>query len=371
MQSLLEHLLTYLLRPKHYTNSVDLIFGPVENTNPNDDLAFSAIEGTNVRKTGDIVTLDYAVVEWLKQPFGTRSESVTPFLVNYWKGTLEITPASDTWVDTVRLQSRVISVEGNYAQSLSDAARTLNVDPQTGFAPTVWNSWVDAWTGQERITSSRQRKETSSSTSGYTTTTTTRVIQDNLLEVRDTGISTRTGLRTVVTEQFEQNSLGDRVVSRDLIAYMRSRNLQFTLKQIKPLTRLYAFFGGVDVTKYCVPKLLEIEMVSGVFEVGETVTGVVNLTGLSPDLSNESPKITFRVAQSNHKEGPYNLPTKVFPENPYTNQVLSATYSSTSTILNIDTFSLSNEPQGLFSGWVESGMVLVGENSGAQAGQLC
>ena len=355
------------LRPKHYTNSVDLIFGPVENTNPNDDLAFSAIEGTNVRKTGDIVTLDYAVVEWLKQPFGTRSESVTPFLVNYWKGTLEITPASDTWVDTVRLQSRVISVEGNYAQSLSDAARTLNVDPQTGFAPTVWNSWVDAWTGQERITSSRQRTETSSSTSGYTTTTTTRVIQDNLLEVRDTGISTRTGLRTVVTEQFEQNSLGDRVVSRDLIAYMRSRNLQFTLKQIKPLTQLYAFFGGVDVTKYCVPKLLEIEMVSGVFEVGETVTGVVNLTGLSPDLSNESPKITFRVAQSNHKEGPYNLPTKVFPENPYTNQVLSATYSSTSTILNIDTFSLSNEPQGLFSGWVESGMVLVGENSGAQA----
>jgi hypothetical protein len=355
------------LRPKHYTNSIDLIFGPVENTDPTEDLAFSSIQGINVRKSGDIVTLDYVEVEWLKQSFATRSESVTPFLVNFWKGTLELMPASDTWVDTVRLESKVISVEGNYAQSLADSARTLNVDPQTGFGPTVWNSWVDVWTGQERVESTRNRKKTTRNTSGSTTTTTTRVIQDNLLEVRDTGESTRSGLRTVVSEQFDQTSVGDRVVSRDLVAFMRSRNLQFTLKQVKPLTQLYAFFDGVDVTKYCVPKLLEINMISGVFEVGETVIGTINQTGLGPDLSNESPRITFRLSQSNHKEGPYNSPSKVFSENPYTNQVLPATYSSTSTILNIDTFSLSNDPQGLFNGWIESGMVLIGGISGAQA----
>ena len=29
-------------------------------------------------------------------------------------------------------------------------------------------------------------------------------------------------------------------------------------------------FDGKDVTKYCVPKLIEIEMQSGVFEVGKT-----------------------------------------------------------------------------------------------------
>ena len=355
------------LRPKHYTNSIDLIFGPVENTDPTDDLEFSLIEGINVRKSGDIVTLNYSELEWLSQPFATRSESVTPFLVNFWKGTLEITPASDTWVDTVRLEAKIIKVEGNYAESLATAARTLNVDPQTGFAPTVWNSWVDVWTGQERVESTKNRTETTRSASRYTTTTTTSVIQDNLLEVRDTGESSRSGLRTVVSEQFDKISLGDRVVNRDLIAFMRSRNLQFTLKQVKPLTQLYAFFDGVDVTKYCTPKLLEINMISGVFEVGETVIGTINQTGLGPNLSNESPKITFRVAQSNHKEGSYNFPNKVFSENPYTKQVLPGTYSSTSSILNIDTFSLSNEPQGLFNGWVGSGMVLIGSISGAQA----
>ena len=359
------------LRPKHYTNSIDLIFGPVENVNPTDDLAFSPIQGINVRKSGDIVTLDYTELEWLKQPFATRTESITPFILNFWKGTLEIIPASDTWVDTVRLESRVISQEGNYAQSLSEAARTLNVDPQTGFAPTVWNSWVDSWTGQERVESGRNRTETSNSVSGFVATTTTTVIRDNLLEVVNTGNSSRNGLRTVVTEQFDQTSSGDRVINRDLVPFMRSRNLQFTLKQTKPFTQLYAFFDGVDVTKYCVPKLLEINMISGVFEIGETVFGRVRATGLGPspgtDFASNSPRITFRVSESNHKEGPYNSPSKVFSENPYTNQVLPATYTSTSTILNVDTFSLANESQGLFSGYVELGMELYGSTSGAQA----
>jgi hypothetical protein len=360
------------LRPKHYTNSIDLIFGPVDNVDPTEDLAFAPIEGTNTRKTGDIITLDYAEVEWLSQTFATRSESVTPFLISFWQGTLQLTPASDTWVDTVRIESNVTTIEGNYAQTLENAARTLNVDPQTGFAPTIWNSWVTNWTGQEIVRTSRERTAETGFVGGggviaRTGTLTTTVYRDDLLEVRDTGVETRTGLRTVVTEQFDQTSLGDRVVSRDLVPFMRSRNVQFVSKKVKPLTQLYAFFDGVDVTKYCVPKLLEISMVSGVFEVGESVVGVVRTTGLGESAQEGLSRIRFRVAQSNHKEGPYNLPNTTFAQNPYTNQILPATYSSTSTILNVDTFSLSNEPQGSFSGWVESGMVLVGETSKAQA----
>jgi hypothetical protein len=373
------------LRPKHYTSSIDLITGPVENVDPTEDLAFAPIEGINVRKTGDIVTLDYTEVEWLKQSFATRSESVTPFLISFWQGTLELTPASDTWVDTVRLEAKIINTEGNYAETLAITARTLNVDPQTGFAPTVWNSWVDNWTGQEIVETTR----TNTTSTGmpafigwvpgrvrvpnptgfeniYGTDTTTTTL-DTFREVIDTGVSTRSGVRTIVTEQFDQTSVGDRVVSRDIVPFMRSRNIQFINKKVKPLTQLYVFFDGVDVTKYCVPKLLEISMISGVFEVGETVTGVVNQIGLGPNLIDETPKISFRVSQSNHKEGPYNSPNTIFSENPYTNQILPATYSSTSDILNIDTFSLSNEPQGSFSGYVESGMTLIGNTSGAQA----
>ena len=351
------------LRPAHYTNALDLIPGPITGLDPAADLAFTQPEGINVRKKNDIITLDYSDIEWKKQTFGTRSESVTPFILNFWRGSLQLNPASDTWVDTVRIEAKFINVEGNYDRVLADAVRNLNVDPQTGFAPTVWNSWVANWTGQERITSTRTRSQTRWFGWGMTTNT----IQDQLLEVIDTGVESRSGTRAVFSEQIDNTSVGDRVVSRDLIPFMRSRNISFAAHGIKPNTRVYAFFDGVDVTNYCVPKLLEISMISGTFEVGETIDGSVITTGLNPDSGENLPTLICRVAQLNHRNGPYNAPELTYPENPYTGQPLGSTYSSTSTILNIDNFSLSNIAQGQFSGYTEPGMILVGRTSGAQA----
>ena len=374
------------LRPKHYTNSVDLIYGPVVGNDPTDDLRFSTIEGINVRKNNDVITLDYAEVEWLKQNFATRSESVTPFLISFWQGTMELTPASDTWVDTARLDAKIINVEGNYAATMQNLVQNEGVDPQTGFGPILWDSWQTNWTGTHSIDSTRNITThedqgprfgmggwINNFSGGFgnparwlvRSATTTR--RETLRETRQTGERTRNGLRTVVTEQFDETSVGDRVVSRDLIPYMRSRNVEFVAKKVKPLTKLYAFFDGVDITKYCIPKLLDVSMTSGTFEVGETVEGIVNVTGLSQITNATIPSIKFRVAQSNHREGPYDVPTKTFIQNPYNNQPLSASYSSTSTLLNIDTFSLSNEPQGDYFGWVEEGMLLKGKNSGAIA----
>ena len=368
------------IRPKHYTTSVDLMFGPVTNTDPTDDLNFTSVEGINVRKKSDIITLDYSEVEYIKQSFGTRSESVTPFLISFWQGTLELTPASDTWVDTVRLEAKEIEIEGDYQQVMDDAARTMNVDPQTGFAPTVWNSWETNWTGTD-ITE-RTRVRTTSHGGEWRGwvgggrrrpawgTRTVVTHEDTVRDTRRTGIESRTGSRTVITEHWDKTSVGDRTVSRDLIPYCRSRNVEFVSKRMKPLTRIYAFFDGEDVTKFCVPKLLQISMTSGSFQVGEVIKGYIRPIGLNPVTSwsqGMDPTITFRSAQSNHKEGPYNAPTKVYPESPYEGTPLSSSYSSTSTILNVDTYSLSQEAQGDYFGWVETGMILKGVSSGAEA----
>ena len=78
---------------------------------------------------------------------------------------------------------------------------------------------------------------------------------------------------------------------------MRSRNITFDGKGFKPQSRMYAFFDGINMTSYCVPKLLEISMKSGVFQVGETVTGEIFSTN-----SADPAIIKFKVAVSNHKE---------------------------------------------------------------------
>ena len=49
---------------------------------------------------------------------------------------------------------------------MAEAARTLNVDPQTGFAPIVWDAWNTNWGGTEVIQSTRTRTENNSTTFG-------------------------------------------------------------------------------------------------------------------------------------------------------------------------------------------------------------
>lgn len=369
-------------RPRHYTTSLDLIFGPVTNIDPNRDLAFVEPEGNNIKKSGDIVTLDYEEVEWLKQTFATRTESITPYIISFWQATLELTPPSDTWLDTVRLEPKIINKEGNYSDTVADAVATLGFDPNKGFAPVAWNSWETDWIGMETTTETRQRTEVVSQTSSRTstwrdgggwtwarvnTTTTENVIEDVISETITTGQESRTGTQTFITEQFDVTSTGERVISRDLIKFMRSRNVQIVAKRLKPNTRLYGFFDGIDVTNYCVPKLLNISMISGTFQIGETVIGTRNTSGLNRNVPGVTPRISFRVAAPKHKEGPYDFPTSQFTQNPYSNRLIPSTYSSTSEILNVDTFSLSSQVEGEYSGWVSPGMIFIGQTSGAVA----
>ena len=142
---------------------------------------------------------------------------------------------------------------------------------------------------------------------------------------------------------------------------MRSRNVEAVARRMKPSTRFYSFFDNTDVTNFMVPKLIEVRMTSGTFQEGETVTGFIPVSG-----TNRS--ITFRLAQQNHKYGPYNIPTEKYKENPYNpNSTLSNSYSSTTTVLNVDTASLENQADSRFFGSIVKDMQLVGSDSNAVA----
>ena len=323
------------LRPSHYTTAVDLMFGPVVNVDPLQDPTTAQIEGVNVRRNNGIVTLDYSEVEWLKQEFATRSVSVTPFIVPYWNGVLFLTPQSDTWTDTVRIQARTI-VEGNFNEQVARARDILGTDPQIGFVNTRWNAWEITWAGQTDTTTRtdnfnrRAGGRWRESVRRLTTVTT----QDQRRR--------RSGTEVLVTQTMNNVSLGDRIISRDLITFVRSRNVQFTAQGIKPLTRVYSFFDGREVSRFCVPKLLQISMTTGAFQSGETVIGRLNG---SSNRNSTSAYIQFRVANPNHSEGGFNVPTSTVSYDPYTQQSIPTIYSSTSTLLNVDIASLADISQ--------------------------
>ena len=92
-------------------NSIKLQPTPLnEITDENLDLSVNyQLFDSNVQKTGDIITLKYDSVDWINQPFATKVENVNPFHVISYNGTIKLSPSSDSWVRTIRLNDVNIS----------------------------------------------------------------------------------------------------------------------------------------------------------------------------------------------------------------------------------------------------------------------
>lgn len=365
------------LRSSHYTTAVDLLLGSeavvgVGNTsNPDADLRFvTNLTSPNTKRVGDVVCLNYSDRVYVQNNFATRSENVNPFAVVNWIGAIELNPSTDTWIET-RTSQRTIDMEGSY----QSAVQQLGVDSNSGLSPIDWGAWETTWTGTEvlsrqsmgRIQVGSQLVSGSTSRGGFqhgrgVPITTTNTFRDQFTNFQNVTTLTTTnqarqGIQYRVGERFDTTNLGPRVVSTDVIHTMRSRNIEFISRRLKPRTRFYGFFDNVDITSYILPKLLEVAMTSGTFTTGETVFGTYG-----------SATVRFRLAKADHKYGPYRNPTQVYVENPYNpSENVSTSYSTTSSILNIDTASLELQSESGYYGYVVPNMTLVGQTSGAVA----
>ena len=380
------------LRPSHYTTAIDLIVGSQSyigigtTANPTLDVNFlDDLDGQNVKKTGRLLTLNYNEVPMITQVYASRVENLNPFLIVYYAGDLTLNPDSDIWMDTKRLDANIIRRTSEYDSQVA----ILGIDTQTGLSEVDWGAWETNWTSErvelvdvrtqfegsarlgeferadrvrtnQRVVSvsgSGGARSVSARTTGFETTQTFQDIEQSQGQSRD-------GIQYRVTPTEQTESLGDRLVSRDIIPYMRSRNIELISTRMKPRTRFYAFFDGIDVTTYVTPKLIEVTMDTGLFQTGETVYGYTTQELTAGDEASFS----FRLASPNHKEGPYNAPTGTYSVNPYNNAAgISTVYSTSSTLLNVDTFSLATQVQGSYYGRVQNGMKLKGQTSGAEA----
>ena len=241
------------------------------NINTADFSANLPLLDSNVRKTGDLITLDYQELEWLGNPLASRVENVNPFNLTGFIGTIKLNPANDTWV------------------------RSVNVDG-----------------GKKTITG------------------------------------------TVARTYVEKKQ-----ISSEADKHIRSRNVGFEADGLRPVTRFYPFFdltSNIDL----LPKLIEISMVSGIFTKGETIEAV-----------KDGKKVAvFRIAQPDHKTGDINSPSKTFNANPFnTSSSLGVDYSASSSVLNVDINSLTDEAKGKFYGYIPTtgNVTLLGQTSKAQA----
>ena len=370
------------LRPQHYTTSIDLllgseaIVGAATSSNPSADYRFAGDLGdSNVRRVGDVVCLNYDDTIFLENKFATRIVNVNPFAVVNWIGQIELNPATDTWIET-RRTAATYDIEGSFNSFMG----MTGADSNTGLSPIDWGGWETTWTGRSSTLGPVTRMDVESTVlsrtvqkmgpfvgprrGGIPITTTTRFLDRRDVFRNETTVTTRNqtreGIQFRVGERFDTTSLGDKVVNTEVVATMRSRNIEFVCRRLKPNTRLYPFFDNIDMARFVVPKLVEVTMVSGTFGAGEIVEGS------RPNSNNDA--IRFRLANQDHKYGPYNAPTQTYKQNPYEpSSSIAPTYSSTTTVLNVDTASLELQAASGFYGYITTGMKLIGQSSGAIA----
>jgi hypothetical protein len=234
----------------------------------------------NYKLYGDVITLP--VVDHLpivKQAFASRLENINPFAVFTFLGHVKINPSTDDWFETDRRPDLVVDIEGNFNT-------VKNLAEKAGVLGTVWNAWQTQWTGAPISTGRTKFTFGGAWASGQGDVRLSQAeVQarfgitgwGNARQITVDSTATqigqsRTGIKTTVVEKIDRQVVGDRILSTAAIPYIRSRNILVQIQKLKPSTRFYPFFDGIDISAYCTPASKIQYVPSGATDAAKLVT---------------------------------------------------------------------------------------------------
>jgi hypothetical protein len=203
-------------------------------------LRYDASSSTGIQKTGDLVTLPYTSQALVQQAQASSLINVNPYDVFTWQGSVDLSPSSDEWRDVSRRPAVTIDNSGVTNAMLEQ------LNESTSFG-TVWNNWQTQWTGTQ-VQRGNWIRNTSFATFAADGNRGRR--QSRTITSTTTENQTRVGTTTALAWSTQVETQGDRIVSIDIAPFIRSRQISFRATRMKPNTRVYAFFDGVDVSSF-------------------------------------------------------------------------------------------------------------------------
>jgi len=184
------------------------------------------IESSGITTSYDgIVTLDYTTTVEVSQPLATSTFTINPSSVFNYLGVLKLNPSADFWFDTSTTASVKVNVDGE-----NDAWQF-----GSGFG-TQWNDWESIWYGREIASESNTKQ--------------------NIIDTRNSvvagtkGISLGNTFKSGTPEGVKRKSVS-RVIRKDVVPFMRDRQIEMNAKGLKPNTKFYVFLDDVNITPYC------------------------------------------------------------------------------------------------------------------------
>ena len=113
-----------------YSMKPELALEPSINTDTADFSSDLQLLDSNIRKTGDLITLNYTEKEFLNQPLASRVSNVNPFNIIVFNGRVQLNPNSDNWTRNVVLPGRERTVFGDREDTFTTEVR-VSSEPDT------------------------------------------------------------------------------------------------------------------------------------------------------------------------------------------------------------------------------------------------
>ena len=232
----------YAIEPKNARQAISMLFDEGGDMNDNGYLegrpsvynALGNAGNNNFKHVGDTIYLDYVdtldeslvneSISWISDSANYEENgyyNVNPFAVFTGEGSLKLQPEQDLWFDNIRLPTR------NITRVISNVTQLLPLDTSTIDNSNMFALQIGAFMLNER---DAQIPGTS------------MVGQFNTITRRNTIVSSNT--TTTLTSTRE-----DKIVIS--YPFARSRPIYCNAKGLRPETRYWPYFEGIDVSQWC------------------------------------------------------------------------------------------------------------------------
>ncbi|MAH09429.1 MAG: hypothetical protein CL961_07160 [Euryarchaeota archaeon] len=187
-------------------------------------------------RTGDLVTLPYTELEVLGNSFATKTINPNPFVALQYVGEGHLDPQIDSWYDQEVEPVIVDNNTGLYSIFISK-------DDTTESFSSIFNSFVINWIGSKGTFGSIASFGKTNTDSSIEKVTRASVASSSNVSPDNNEIG-----KGIATDSDQKGT-----VATSLKFYARSTAVKFTVQRLKPLTTLYPFLEGNDISRWTCP----------------------------------------------------------------------------------------------------------------------
>ena len=243
-------------RPPFITHTNNLI------KNPSGSTTFYEVSGPDTNITTGLFMFPYTEKVFVAQPLATRAITVQPHDTIQYEGLVTLLPIMDTWVSTIRRPNVNVNLAGEN-DAWNQMVGSFNNNNIAPFG-TQWGEWetlsrsgtrtvIDSETSS-RVVEDWHLVRPGHSHGGTGAGRDARTIENttvNTILINEELEQARNGITRTLSTSTTDISLGDRIVDVRIVPFMRNKNIKISVKGMKPKTRVYVFFDGVNVAEYC------------------------------------------------------------------------------------------------------------------------